>query len=163
GARLDLALEREGGKVSRFSTRVLALAHPDASNNQFYVERLVKMLVWQRGAFRLWICGPPDVGQFVARAYAKGGSREFDAAFMARVYGVERFEVHLVPDPSDLPVEREEASPVGGHVEGCRIGFDAGGSDRKVAAVIDGKEVFSEEVVWHPKEQSDPRYHIDGI
>lgn len=163
GACLDLALEREGGKVSRFNTRVLPLAHPYASENQFYVERLVKMLVWQRGAFRLWICGPRHVGEFVARAYSKGGLREFDATFMARVYGVERFEVRLVRDPTDLPDEREEASPVGGHVEGCRIGFDAGGSDRKVAAVIDGKEVFSEEVVWHPKEHSDPRYHIDGI
>src|SRR5581483_6653714 len=33
----------------------------------------------------------------------------------------------------------------------------------KVAAVIDGKEVFSCEVVWEPKITSDPQYHFDGI
>jgi predicted NBD/HSP70 family sugar kinase len=52
---------------------------------------------------------------------------------------------------------------VGGHLGGCRIGFDAGGSDRKVAAVIDGKEVFSTEIDWHPKVNSDAQYHVDGI
>ena len=29
--------------------------------------------------------------------------------------------------------------PLGRHLDGCRIGFDLGGSDRKVAAVIDGQ------------------------
>ena len=48
-------------------------------------------------------------------------------------------------------------------MEGCRIGFDAGGSDRKVSAVIDGETVYSEEVVWFPKTNSDPDYHYDGI
>ncbi len=48
-------------------------------------------------------------------------------------------------------------------MEGCRIGFDAGGSDRKVSAVIDGKPVFSEEVVWFPKTTADPDYHYEGI
>ena len=52
---------------------------------------------------------------------------------------------------------------MGGHLEGCRIGFDAGGSDRKVSAVIDGETVYSEEVVWFPKINSDPQYHYDGI
>ena len=62
-----------------------------------------------------------------------------------------------------FPKENEISAPVGRHLEGCRIGFDAGGSDRKVAPVIDGKEVFSCEVVWEPKTHSDPQYHIDGI
>ena len=48
-------------------------------------------------------------------------------------------------------------------MEGCRIGFDAGGSDRKVSAVIDGVTVYSEEVVWHPKTMEDPQYHYDEI
>jgi predicted NBD/HSP70 family sugar kinase len=32
-----------------------------------------------------------------------------------------------------------------------------------VAAVIDGRAVFSEEVVWDPITQTDPQYHFDGI
>jgi predicted NBD/HSP70 family sugar kinase len=62
-----------------------------------------------------------------------------------------------------LPPEREQGKAVGGHLDGCRIGFDAGGSDRKVAAVIDGKEVFATETVWQPKLESDPDYHFNGI
>ena len=48
-------------------------------------------------------------------------------------------------------------------MNGCRIGFDAGGSDRKVSAVVDGETVYSEEVVWHPKLSEDPQYQFDGI
>ena len=62
-----------------------------------------------------------------------------------------------------LAGRRHKARPGGGHLDGCRIGFDAGGSDRKVSAVIDGETVYSEEVVWFPKTNSDPDYHYDGI
>ena len=51
---------------------------------------------------------------------------------------------------------------LGRHLDGCRIGFDLGGSDRKCAAVIDGEVVFSEEIVWDPYFQSDPDYHYRG-
>jgi predicted NBD/HSP70 family sugar kinase len=63
----------------------------------------------------------------------------------------------------DIPAERSQTKPLGRHLEGCRIGFDLGGSDRKVAAVLDGKVVFSDETVWDPYYQPDPQYHIDGI
>jgi predicted NBD/HSP70 family sugar kinase len=62
-----------------------------------------------------------------------------------------------------LPKEKSAAKSVGRHLNGCRIGFDAGGSDRKVAAVINGKEVFSTETVWSPKVAKDAQYHVDGI
>ena len=53
--------------------------------------------------------------------------------------------------------------PLGRHLDGNRIGFDLGGSDRKVAAVIDGRVVFSDETVWDPYHKPDPQYHFDGI
>jgi predicted NBD/HSP70 family sugar kinase len=62
-----------------------------------------------------------------------------------------------------LPAERRSAGSLGRHLDGCRIGFDLGGSDRKVAAVIEGKVVFSDETVWDPYFQPDPQYHYDGI
>ena len=61
------------------------------------------------------------------------------------------------------PEANEAPRPLGGHLDGCRIGFDAGGSDRKVSAVIDGECVYSEEVVWHPKKNPDPNYQYQGI
>jgi predicted NBD/HSP70 family sugar kinase len=52
---------------------------------------------------------------------------------------------------------------MGRHLDGCRIGFDLGGSDRKAAAVIDGKVVYSEEIAWDPYFQKDPAYHLEGV
>ena len=80
---------------------------------------------------------------------------------MERVYE-QPFSVKTVPY-TEAPESKSSASPIGRHLEGCRIGFDAGGSDRKVSAVIDGESVYSEEVVWFPKTNSDPDYHYNGI
>lgn len=162
GESLVLAVERSGREVAHFRARVLPEGHPQVADNLFYAERIVKMLLWAKGGFRVFVAGPRAVADHLAAAYAPGGSRAFDAEFMAKVYEQKRFEVRYVPE-SELPRENESPVPVGGYLDGCRIGFDAGGSDRKVAAVIDGKEVFSTEVVWHPKINGDAKYHIEGI
>ena len=114
------------------------------------------------GGFKVTVAGSKKIYEKIAEAYKKGGARQFDADFMARVY--ERpFEVEYVENAADAPGEHQAADPVGRHLDGCRIGFDAGGSDRKVSAVVDGETVYSEEVVWFPKLQSDPDYHYQGI
>jgi predicted NBD/HSP70 family sugar kinase len=64
---------------------------------------------------------------------------------------------------TQLPAEKRTTAPLGRNLDGCRIGFDLGGSDRKAAAVIDGKVVFSDETVWDPYFQPNPQYHFDGI
>jgi predicted NBD/HSP70 family sugar kinase len=68
-----------------------------------------------------------------------------------------------VVNTKEIPPERAQSQPLGRHLDGCRIGFDLGGSDRKAAAVIDGQVVFSEETVWDPYFHPDPQYHFDGI
>jgi predicted NBD/HSP70 family sugar kinase len=162
GVRLAFALERDAGNVSRFETLVLPEGHPCAAENSRYAERVLKFLLWQKGAFKVGVAGPRNIAEHLANAYAAGGSRAFDSVFLAKVYEQPRFVVQAVAF-EELPKEREQGSAVGGHLDGCRVGFDAGGSDRKVAAVIDGKEVFSCEVVWEPKAHADPQYHFDGI
>jgi predicted NBD/HSP70 family sugar kinase len=52
---------------------------------------------------------------------------------------------------------------VGAHLKGCRIGFDLGASDYKVSAVVDGEAIFTEEMPWDPKSQSNPDYHYHHI
>jgi len=162
GAPLWFALEREAGKVAVFETRIFPEAHPQAVSNLRYAERLLKFLLWQKGAFKVSVAGSAAVAEHLIEQYASSGARAFDAQFFAKVYERPRFVVEAVPF-SALPKERELGAAIGGHLNGCRIGFDAGGSDRKVAAVIDGKEVFSCEVVWEPKLHSDPQYHFVGI
>ena len=126
------------------------------------LDRIIKTLLWARGGYRIVTFGSKEVYEHLLAAYQAGGERAFDADFMATVY--ERpFEVAQAEKMEDVLVTRSSAGSVGRHLEGCRIGFDAGGSDRKVSAVIDGEAVYSEEVVWFPKTTSDPQYHYDGI
>ena len=155
-----IAVERNDGLLYVYKTKIHGTeAMADADN--FYVERMVKFLLWAVGGFRVTIYGDENVAAYVKAAYCKGGAREFDAEKMGMVFEHE-FEV-LSGDFCDAPETIEAPKSIGGHTEGCRIGFDAGGSDRKVSAVIDGEVVYSEEVVWNPKITSDPMYHFDGI
>lgn len=157
-----IGVERSRGQVSTLRMRAFADGPAHDAENYQMVERVAKTMLWARGGFRLIVAGSRALYERLAAAYREGGARAFDAGFMARVY--ERpFEVVFVEKMEDAPKDNESASPAGRHLEGCRIGFDAGGSDRKVSAVIDGEPVYSEEVVWHPKTQADPSYHYQGI
>ena len=157
---LTIALERDQGKISVRETKIHGT--PEMAEADYrYVERYVKFLLWSVGGFRIWICGDSALAQRLQRAYTLTGERAFDVQFMQDVYEVP-FEV-IDCTPEQLPQANESSVAIGGHMEGCRIGFDAGGSDRKVSAVIDGRTVYSEEVVWHPKTEPDPQYHFDGI
>jgi len=62
-----------------------------------------------------------------------------------------------------VPAEREMNVALGGHMDGCRIGFDLGASDYKVAAVKNGEVVFSDEFPWNPKDERDPQYHYQHL
>ncbi len=159
---LTLALERGGDSVSHFSMPVFPDGHERSPESQRLVERVLKFLLWQRGAHRVFVAGSRAIADFLGSRYRAAGERAFDAEFFAKIYEKPAFVIEAVEVPC-LPPEREQGKAVGGHLDGCRIGFDAGGSDRKVAAVIDGKEVFSIETVWQPKLESDPEYHFNGI
>lgn len=158
---LVISLERGEGLVSTYRTRIFDEGCGMEEANLFYVERIVKLLLWARGGWKVTVGGPEKVGEYIRKAYAPGGIREFDAKFMSRVYE-KPFTVEVTGYTS-IPEAREETKPVGRNLDGCRIGFDAGGSDRKVSAVVNGEAVYSEEVIWHPKTQSDPEYHYKGI
>lgn len=161
GVPLTIALERSNGLVHTYKTQVFAEDSEYAQENLFYAERIVKTLLWQVGGWKVIAGGPASVGEYIKKAYSEGGLREFDAKFMSRVY--EKPFTVIVTDYNSVPDSREETSSIGRHLDGCRIGFDAGGSDRKVSAVINGEAVYSEEVIWHPKTKSDPDYHYNEI
>lgn len=160
GVPLAIVVERGDGTRSRYDTAVFPSGTADADNLR-YAERLVKTLLWARGGWKVYVGGPAEIGNALKAMYAPGGARAFDADFMSGVY--ER-EFTVVPCTFDeAPVANESTMAVGGHLEGCRIGLDLGASDRKVAAVIDGKEVYSEEVVWDPRPQTDWHFHYNEI
>jgi len=161
GEPLALALERSDGSVSVFRTHVLP-AGPGDRFNLRYAERLLKFLLWQKGGWRVTVGGNPRLADWLRSVYSAAGPRAFDYEFMGeRVYGramaIESTQFDAFPE------ERETSAPLGRHLNGFRIGFDLGASDRKCAAVADGKVVFSDEVPWNPSAQADPQYHFDGI
>ena len=154
-----IAVERENGLVSVFETKLRGAEFAEA--NARFVERFVKMLLWSVGGWKVSLCGDDAIAKRMQNEYRAGGKREFDVGFMQDVY--ERpFEI-VISDEEHFPAAHEQTRKAGGHTNGCRIGFDAGGSDRKVSAVVDGETVYSEEVVWHPKTSEDPQYQYDGI
>jgi predicted NBD/HSP70 family sugar kinase len=162
GVPLVIGLERTGGTLSRFETIVFPDDHPRAGANLRYAERLVKFLLWQRGGWKLYVGGPRSIGEHLRQVYAPDGPRAFDYHFMGEQVYQRPFTV-VICAPDDVPPERESEKMLGRHLDGCRIGFDLGASDLKVSAVIDGEPVFSTEIVWEPRQQSDPQYHYEKI
>ncbi len=161
GQDLVIAAIRNKGYTTTYKTRVFADGTGHDAENFKFVERIAKTLLWVAGGYKIVIAGSPVIGEYIKKAFSYGGSRDFDVRFMERVFE-STFEV-LVVALEDAPKNISSAAPVGRHLDGCRIGFDAGGSDRKVSAVVDGESVYSEEVVWFPKINSDPDYHYQGI
>ncbi len=156
---IAVAVEREDGLIS---VRKSAIRGPEfAEANLRYVERLIKFSLWSIGGFKVYVCGCDDIAEQLAHTYSPEGDRWFDYQFVGDVYE-KPLEIIAVSE-ADFPEAHESAKQIGGHMEGCRIGFDAGGSDRKVSAVIDGESVYSEEVVWFPKITEDPEYHFNEI
>ena len=161
GQDLVIAVTRNKGYTTTYKTRVFKDGTGHDEENFNFIERMVKALLWVAGGYKVIIAGSEVIGNKIKEAYTDGGLRDFDVHFMERVY--ERpFEVEI-RSIENAPEDISGAAPVGRHLDGCRIGFDAGGSDRKVSAVIDGETVYSEEVVWFPKINSDPDYHYQGI
>ncbi|MDP3849179.1 MAG: ROK family protein [Luteolibacter sp.] len=155
---LVLGLERECGLISRFETLVLPAGDAETLR---YVERIVKFLLWARGGWKLHVGGPEVIGAFIQKTYSARGARKFDCAMMALAYG-RKFEVVLT-SAGKVPAARDMQVAAGGHLKGCRIGFDLGASDYKVSAVIDGEPIFTEETPWDPKIQTNPEYHYHHI
>ena len=157
---LAIAVERTGGHVSVRHTKIHGT--PEMAEADYrYVERIVKFLLWSIGGFKVYICGCSELAQKLQAAYKIGGEREFDFTFVDQLF---EKTLEIVDLPlEECPAANEQPEPMGGYMDGCRIGFDAGGSDRKVSAVIDGECVYSEEVVWFPKLNEDPDYHYEHI
>ena len=158
--RVTLVAERSGGYNYVYAYDAFQDGVNDELNFRM-AERLAKTILWVVGGFKISVAGSKCIYEYLKKAYTLQGLRAFDVEFMSGVY--ERpFEVVWLNE-NEIPAQKGASMRVGGYLKGCRIGFDAGGSDRKVSAVIDGEVVYSEEVVWNPKIADDPTYHYEEI
>ncbi len=128
---VGIALEQADGSVFRFSMTVLPAGHPNEAANAFFLERYVKFLLWAFGGWRVWVDGPAGLAEGLAAHYRDTAVGKFDSEIIGeRIYD----QPVTVVASRHLPEARSTTAPLGRHLEGCRIGFDLGGSDRKVAA-----------------------------
>ena len=155
---VSIAVERADSQMATVHTKIYGT--PEMKKADFYyINRIVKTLLWMKGGFRVYVQGDEKIYEYLNKAFSKGGEQDFDYGYFSDIFETP-FEVIMT---DNVPESKDAPKKVGGHMEGCRIGFDAGGSDRKVSAVINGESVYSEEVVWFPKTNSDPDYHYEGI
>ncbi|MFH1002290.1 MAG: ROK family protein [bacterium] len=158
---LLIAIKKGDNSASVYKTQIFSNESKFASLNYFYIERLIKTLLWIHGGYKITIGGANEIGEYIKKLYSYKGKRAFDANFMSNIYE-KPFSVVACNAEQVLPL-KEKLIPLNRQLKGCRIGFDLGASDRKVSAVIDGKAVFSEEVVWNPSAQTNPDYHYHEI
>ena len=157
-----IALERPDGTVFVHDTRILHHHGTNVIGNERYIERLVKHLLWMKGGSRIHVGGSERLARMLSSTYGPNGERAFDHEIVGtKIFG-EGLTVRSCPI-EDTPAPTQKSVALGRNLDGCRIGFDLGGSDRKCAALVDGEVVHSEEVAWDPYFEKDPQYHYDGI
>lgn len=155
---ISISLERNDKQISVHHSKI----HGTFESKEvdcYYVQRLMKTMLWLYGGYQFSIVGDDFIIEEMKKEFSPTGKYAFDVKFMSNIYE----KSFAILKATVVPEKNENAKPIGRHLNGCRIGFDAGGSDRKVSAVKDGEPIFSEEIVWHPKLQSDPDYHYQGI
>ena len=162
GLPLVIGLQR-GDEFTRFETRAFGLIDPEGLQASCeYAERIVKFLLWQRGGHTVYVGGPSAIGEHIRKVYSADGAKKFDHHFMGGQVYEKEFKV-VICQADEVPASRETGKLLGRNLNGFRIGFDLGASDRKVSAVVDGKPIYSEEVIWEPRKNTDPDYHYREV
>lgn len=157
-SQISVSVERNNGYNYLFETDAYRDGVNDDENFRV-IERMVKAVLWMAGGYKIYVKGSRVFAERLKKSYSLSGERAFDSDFMSTCY-LKNFEVEYT---ENLPEVKNNPIRLGGFTNGCRIGFDAGGSDFKICAVKDGKEIFSEEIVWNPKTQNNPDYHYEMI
>ena len=160
-SELIICLERTKGYNYHYKTFIYKDGIGHDEDNYFIIERICKILLWIVGGYKFYISGSDLIASKLKAAYQENGARKFDYFFFKDVY--ENYIEVISCSKEEIPKLKLEEIQLSNGLNGNRIGFDAGGSDRKVSAVINGEVKFSDETIWNPKINSDPNYHIDGI
>lgn len=127
--------------------------------NYFYTKKILLTLLWLIGGDTILFRGD----SYFIRTFIRKASKdeEIKTSFfeMEEIFNCKM----TMKETNGIDSNYFPVSKVQGDFEGCRIGLDLGGSDRKVTALIDGNVVYSEETLWFPKNMPDWHYHYQGI
>lgn len=156
--QVQIACVRDGEACDGFAMDFAAPLSDDAIR---FCERIVKFMLWASGGYEVHIAAPSAVADYVKSAYSPTGARAFDCEMMQMAYDKPLTVIATTPDK--LPQPKVHAQTLGGHLKGCRLGFDLGASDFKISALKDGETVFADEFPWVPVTATDPNYHFNML
>jgi len=156
-----IGLEGAPGNLARFDLEIFPEGAGQDAENLRYVGWMLNAFLWSVGGWRVFLGGPKALCEAVAADYQAKGRWAWDAELQGQAFG-QAFEVKVVL-PQDVPAATAKPLSLGGNLQGYRIGFDLGASDYKVAAVVNGEMIWSDELHWEPKAHSDPEYHYQKI
>lgn len=155
-----IAIERDNGAINRYN-----LPYPkkaiECPGFASFVERIVKFMLWSAGGYKVMIDAPAPIVEKIKADYTETGARAFDYGFFKTVYA-RPIEVVAMP-AAEIPQGHDLSISLGGNMNGNRIGFDLGGSDFKLTAMVNGESVWQKEVPWDPYNATDAAYHYDHI
>lgn len=155
-----IAIERDNGAINRYD-----LPYPkkavECPGFASFVERIVKFMLWSAGGYKVMIDAPAPIVEKIKADYTETGARAFDYGFFKTVYA-RPIEVVAMP-AAEIPQGHDLSISLGGNMNGNRIGFDLGGSDFKLTAMVNGESVWQKEVPWDPYNATDAAYHYDHI
>ena len=69
---LCIAVERSGGQIGTYETKIHGTPEMREAD-AYYVDRLVKFLLWSWGGFKVMICGDDDMAAVIREAYSENG------------------------------------------------------------------------------------------
>ncbi|MEG2724542.1 MAG: ROK family protein [Kiritimatiellia bacterium] len=155
-----IAVERDNGAVARYDLPYPKAAE-DCPNFPLFVERIVKFMLWSAGGWKIYISGPAAIAKKLREDYTETGARSFDYGFFKTVYG-KPLEI-VACAFAEVPKGHDLSISLGGNMNGNRIGFDLGGSDFKLTAMVNGESVWQKEIPWDPYSATTSNYHYDHI
>ena len=82
---VGIALERKNGEMASVETFIHGTPAMRRADH-YYIERLVKTLLWMKGGFRVYVRGDEDSAEYLRSVYCDGGQQHFDWDYMANVF-----------------------------------------------------------------------------
>ena len=81
---VSIALERSGGQVAVCDTFIHGTPEMRQAD-QYYIDRLVKSMLWMKGGFKVYVCGCSCIAKRLQADYSATGCRAFDFDFLHKI------------------------------------------------------------------------------
>lgn len=159
-----VVIARPDGEKWSYRTKLLPCGHALQQETEFYMDRLVKALLWIYGGSRIEIAGASEIAEMLAKQYTKQGERAFEVEILAeKMFGE---PLTLMQSDFCAKAAAESTHSIGVYTENdarYAVGLDLGGTSIKYVTRCYDEIVQTRQLSWAPYEANDPQYHIDKI